>query len=124
MIEGFRPYYMAAGAPTITFTKNGVGISKAAVAKLNNSQYVQVMFDAEGKRMAIQACECNETAATEFAKDAKAEGIRWNTRDLNMTIRKLTGWTVDSHEKYIVDGEYIDGEYPALVFDLNVFRKC
>lgn len=123
MLEGFKPYYMAAGAPSITFTKNGVGISKAAVAKLNNPQYVRILFDGPGRRMAIQVCDEHEPAAIEFARDSKAEGIRWNTRDLSATIKKMTGWSVDRGEKYVVDGEFVDGEYPVLIFEFNNYKQ-
>ena len=46
-LEGFQPYLVVAGSPSVSFSKNGVGISKAAVAKLCNSKFVRVLIDAK-----------------------------------------------------------------------------
>ena len=115
-LEGFQPYLVVAGSPSVSFSKNGVGISKAAVAKLCNSKFVRVLIDAKGKRMAIQICAENDP----LAKSDKPEGIRWNTRDLNQTIQNMTGWTFDENQCYKVEGTFVDDEDgAALVFDLN-----
>ena len=120
-LEGFQPYLVVAGSPSVSFSKNGVGVSKAAVAKLCNSRFVRVLIDAKGKRMAIQICAENDPLATPFAKSEKPEGIRWNTRDLNQTIQSITGWSFDEGNPcYRVEGTFVDDEDgAALVFDLN-----
>ena len=120
-LEGFQPYLVVAGSASISFSKNGLGISKAAVAKLCNSKFVRVLIDAKGKHLAIQVCEEDDPMATPFAKSEKPEGIRWNTKDLNQTILNMTGWTFDDGNPcYRVDGVYVDDEDgPALIFDLN-----
>ena len=124
MLEGFKPYIMAAGAPTITFSKNGLGVSKAAVAKLNNAKHVRILFDQSGKRMAIQVCNEDDFAAVEFAKSEKPEGARWNTRDLSVTIKKITGWSTDNDETYRIDGEFVEDEqHLALVFDFATAKR-
>ncbi len=119
-LEGFRPYIMAPGSLSISFSKNGLGISKAAVAKLRNSPFVKVLLDMQGNRFAIQVCEEDDEAATEFARSKKPEGIRWNTKDLTQTLQKMIGRPIDNKECYRFEGEYLDDDlYPALVFDLN-----
>ena len=120
MLEGFRPYIMASGSVSISFSKNGLGVSKAAVAKLQNSQFVKILLDNENNRLAIQVCDENDPAATEFSKTPKPEGVRWNTKDLVQTIQAMLGKPIDNKELYRIDGIYIDDpEYPALVFNLN-----
>lgn len=119
-LTGFRPYMMAPGSLSISFSKNGLGISKAAVAKLRNSPFVKILLDVEGNRLAIQVCDEDDEAATEFAKTKKPEGIRWNTKDLTQTLQKMTRRPIDNKECYRFEGEYLEDElYPALVFDLN-----
>ena len=119
-LEGFRPYIIAAGSASISFSKNGLGISKAAVAKLRNSSFVKILLNTQNNHFAIQVCEEEDAAATEFAKSKKPEGIRWNTKDLNHTLQKMIGRPVSNGECYKFEGEYIEDEnYPALVFDLS-----
>ena len=121
ILEGFQPYIIAAGSVSITFSKNGLGVSKAAVAKLRNSKHVKILIDGKGKRLAIQICDANDVAATEFSKSEKPEGVRWNTRDLNQTIQSMMGWPTDEKQCYKVEGVYVDDDdYPALVFDLKM----
>lgn len=125
MLEGFQPYLMAAGIVSISFSKNGLGVSKAAVAKLRNARFVKILFDMQNRLMAIQICDENDAAATEFAKSAKPEGVRWNTRDLTQTIQKLLGKPIDDKQLYRIEGTYIDDpQFPALVFDLKEAELC
>lgn len=119
VLEGFRVYYMAAGNPNITFSKNGLGLSKAAVAKLENSPYAQVLFDYEGKRLAIIKCTAADAGCTRLAR-GKREGARWNSSDFVETIKRITGWSVENGERYTVTGEYIESDgQPGLIFDLQ-----
>lgn len=120
-LSGFQPYLLVAGSASISFSRNGLGVSKAAVARLGNSKFVRILIDGKGKRLAIQVCEENDPIATPFSKSEKAEGVRWNTKDLNQTILNMTGWTFDEKKQcYKVEGTYVEDEDgPALIFDLN-----
>lgn len=118
MLNGFKLYYMAPGGHTITFTKNGLGFSKAVVAKMENPRFVKILFDKPGKRMAIQMCEESDDGATTFSRTEKPEGMRWNTRDLTATIRNITGWAVDDGQTYRVEGEWLEDQC-AFVFDFT-----
>lgn len=119
VLDGFRTYYMASGSPTITFSKNGLGVSKAAVAKLENSPFAKIMFDYHGKRLAIIKCDESEEGSTRLAR-GKKDGARWNSSDFVETIKQLTGWKVDNGERYTVIGEYIEhNNQPGLIFDLT-----
>jgi hypothetical protein len=119
ILDGFRTYYMASGAPSITFTKNGLGVSKAAVAKLDNSPYVKILFDYDGKRMAIVKCLKNESGSAKFYREQK-DGARWNSADLSKTIKRITQWSINSGERYTINGDYVeyDGQ-PTLIFDFD-----
>ncbi len=120
-LSGFQPYLLVAGSASISFSRNGLGVSKAAVARLGNSKFVRILIDGNGKRLAIQVCEENDPMATPFSKSEKPEGVRWNTKDLNQTILNMTGWTFDEKKQcYKVEGTYVEDEDgPALIFDLN-----
>lgn len=108
-LEGFKQYYMAGGAPTATFSKNGLGISKAAVAKLNNADYVRILFNKKAMQMALMVCGEGDDGAARFAREKK-DGARWNSRDLAQTIREMTHWVVDGSQRYTVTGEYVEVE--------------
>lgn len=117
-LDGFRLYLPTTGEATATLTKNGLGMSKAVIAKLGKCEYVRILFDYEGKRMAIVKTDENDDAKTEFARAGKNTGIRWNSKDLVSTICQITGWKVDNEEKYTVPGEYsVDDD--AMIFDFN-----
>ena len=119
-LEGFVPYILASGPVSISISKNGLGVSKAAVAKLQNAPFVRILIDTKNNRLAIQVCDESDPAATVFSRSEKAEGLRWNTKDLNMTLRKMLGKPVENGECYRIDGDFIeDDHYPALIFDLN-----
>ena len=120
MLEGFQPYILAPGSVSISFSKNGLGVSKAAVAKLRNSQFVRILLDNTNNRLAIQICDENDPAATEFSKTPKPEGVRWNTKDLIQTIQTMLGKPIDNKELYRIEGTYIDDpNQPALIFNLS-----
>ena len=85
-LEGFKVYIPTTGDANLTLTKNGLGISKATVSKLNCSTYVKVLIDYQRRRMAIVETNEDDPARTEFARDGKNAGLRWNSRDLIKTL--------------------------------------
>lgn len=117
-LEGFKVYLPTTGDANLTLTKNGLGISKATVSKLNCSEYVRILMDYQGRRMAIVETDENDTAKTEFARDGKKVGIRWNSRDLIKTLCQMNRWTLENGEKYTIPGEY-SVEESAMIFDFN-----
>ncbi len=117
-LEGFKVYLPTTGDANLTLTKNGLGISKATVSKLNCSEYVRILMDYQGRRMAIVETDENDTAKTEFARDGKNVGIRWNSRDLIKTLCQMNRWTLENGEKYTIPGEY-SVEESAMIFDFN-----
>ena len=72
-LSGFQPYLLVAGSASISFSRNGLGVSKAAVARLGNSKFVRILIDGKGKRLAIQVCEENDPMATLFSKSDKPD---------------------------------------------------
>ena len=107
-LAGFQPYFVVPGSASISFSRNGLGVSKAAVAKLCNSKFVRILIDKPGKRLAIQVCKENDPMATPFS-------------NLNQTILNMTGWTFDEKKQcYKVEGTCVEDEDgPALIFDLK-----
>lgn len=75
-------------------------------------------MDYQGRRMAIVETDENDTAKTEFARDGKNVGIRWNSRDLIKTLCQMNRWTLENGEKYTIPGEY-SVEESAMIFDFN-----
>ena len=115
-LEGFKVYIPTTGDANLTLTKNGIGISKATVSKLGCSEYVKVLIDYQGRRMAFVETNENDPAKTEFARNGKNSGLRWNSRDLVKTLCQMNGWHLDNGEKYTIPGEY-SVEDSAMVFD-------
>ena len=117
-LEGFKVYIPTTGDANLTLTKNGLGISKATVSKLNCSTYVKVLIDYQRRRMAIVETNEDDPARTEFARDGKNAGLRWNSRDLIKTLCHMNKWTLDNGEKYTIPGEY-SVEDSAMIFDFT-----
>lgn len=117
-LEGFKVYVPTTGDANLTLTKNGLGISKATVSKLNFSKYVRILMDYQGRRMAIVETDESDAAKTEFARNGKNTGIRWNSRDLIKTLCQMNGWTLNDGDKYTIPGEY-SVEESAMIFDFN-----
>ena len=117
-LEGFKVYIPTTGDANLTLTKNGIGISKATVSKLNCSAYVKILIDYQGRRMAIVETDESDPAKTEFARDGKNTGLRWNSRDLVKTICQMNKWTFESGQKYTIPGEF-SVEDGAIIFDFN-----
>lgn len=117
-LEGFKVYIPTTGDANLTLTKNGLGISKATVSKLNCSTYVKVLIDYQRRRMAIVETSEDDPARTEFARDGKNAGLRWNSRDLIKTLCHMNKWTLDNGEKYTIPGEY-SVEDSAMIFDFT-----
>ena len=117
-LEGFKVYIPTTGDANLTLTKNGLGICKATVSKLNCSTYVKVLIDYQRRRMAIVETNEDDPARTEFARDGKNAGLRWNSRDLIKTLCHMNKWTLDNGEKYTIPGEY-SVEDSAMIFDFT-----
>lgn len=117
-LEGFTVYIPTTGDTNLTLTKNGLGISKATVSKLNCCAYVKVLIDYKGRRMAIVETSKDDPVKTEFARDGKNVGLRWNSRDLVKTLCQMNHWTLDNGEKYTIPGEY-SVEDSAMIFDFT-----
>lgn len=115
-LEGFEVYIPTTGDVNLTLTRNGLGVSKAAVSKLNYAAYVKILIDYQGHRMAITETNKEDPEKMEFARKGKNTGLRWSSRDLIKTLCQMNKWTLDNGEKYIIPGEY-SVEDGAMIFD-------
>ena len=117
MLEGFKPIHLTSGLPSISITENGLTFSKSAVLKMDKAQYVLLLLDEEGRRIAIQPCAKDEPNATPFFNPGKkVVSVRWNNKDFLNTIKSLTGWTL-GEQGYRVNGTFMRDDR-ALVFPL------
>lgn len=119
MLEGFSPFDFSEGVPYASFTQNGVTFNKSVTLKLGEPEYARFLINAETKQVAIQACGADEKNATAFyrPKASGALSVRWNARDLLITIERLMGWNF-RETSYRVDGLLLQDER-AVVFDLS-----
>ena len=123
VLDSFVSYNFNAGSPYVSITNNGITFNKAVVIKLGYQRYVVLLVDAEGKRIAVQACSDTTTNAIAFYKEKKSKVIcvRWNGRDLLNTIQEITGWKLKQSGGYRVDGILLKEEN-AILFDLKEAR--
>lgn len=119
VLEGFRTFNFNEGVPYVSVTSNGMTFNKAVIMKLGYPEYVVLLVDDDGKRLAIQACDEDAPNAVAFYKPKKNNvlSVRWNGKDLLNTICELTGWDI-RREAFRIDGVLLREER-AMLFDLN-----
>lgn len=119
MLDGFSAFDFSEGVPYASFTQNGVTFNKSVTLKLGEPEYARFLINTDTKQVAVQACEADEKNATVFyrPKASGALSVRWNTRDLLITIERLMGWNF-REISYRVDGLLLQDER-AIVFDLS-----
>lgn len=119
MLDGFSAFDFSEGVPYASFTQNGVTFNKSVTLKLGEPEYARFLINTDTKQVAVQACEADEKNATVFyrPKASGALSVRWNTRDLLITIERLMGWNF-REISYRVDGLLLQDER-AIVFNLS-----
>ena len=103
----------------ISITSYGLTFSKSCIDSLSYADYVHVLFEDDGVRMAVAPCNKDAEART-FVRDRnspRAGFVRWTDRQLINYIIDLGGIEMGSK------GVRIDGDYLAsdnvLLFDLR-----
>ena len=118
-LSGFTPFNFSEGIPYVSITPNGVTFNKAVVMKMGYPDFVLLLIDDYGKRIALQACDESTPNAVRFYKPKKGNviSVRWNSKDLLNTIQGITGWNLEEIA-FKVDGILLR-EDRAMIFDLN-----
>ena len=118
-LSGFTPFNFSEGIPYVSITPNGVTFNKAVVMKMGYPDFVLLLIDDYGKRIALQACDESTPNAVRFYKPKKGNviSVRWNSKDLLNTIQGITGWNLEEIA-FKVDGVLLR-EDRAMIFDLN-----
>lgn len=119
MLENFTAFNFAEGVPYVSVTNHGVTFNKSVVMKLNYPEYVVLLIDEAGKRIAIQKCGSATPNAVSFYKPKKSNviSVRWNGKDLLNTLQSITGWDLNKNG-FRVDGILLKDE-DAMLFDLT-----
>ena len=118
-LSGFKVFNFNEGVPYLSITPNGVTFNKSVVMKLDYPDYVLLLIDSDGQRIALQACDQDTPNAVQFYKPNKRDvlSVRWNGRDLLNTIQSITGWNL-RETAYRADGFLLRDER-AMIFDLT-----
>ena len=109
LLDSFKPRKLVAGSPFISITDNGVSLNKSAVDRLEYAEYVKILVDEDGKRLAIQICESDDADKTPFvnaSKGKEAQYVRWNNREF---IKQLLSWA--PNDELMRNGFKVPGEY-------------
>ena len=87
--------------------------------KLGYPEFVLLLIDAEGKRVAVQSCTEDTANSMRFFKEKKSNviSVRWNGRDLLNTLERIMGWDLKK-TSYRVEGMVLPEEN-AVLFDLT-----
>ena len=116
--EFFAHMYEAA----VTFRYDSLSFNSAAINKIDDAMYVQILINPSKKRMVVKMCDMDEKNATKWCKIDKKTGKRASRR---MTARMfcaklydLLGWAPDN--RYKIQGTVMRCEDETiLVFNLE-----
>ena len=113
ILDTFKPKKLVVGSPFMTITENGVSINKSGIDRLEYAEFIKILIDEEGKRVAIQVCSSDDPNKVQFVSQDKKESthyVRWNNREF---IKQLMSWgpTDELRSKgFKVPGEYLSDD--------------
>lgn len=94
-LSKFQPYNLISGAATLSITKNGLTLSKAAVQKMGTPRYAKLLINDTDKMVAFMVCEELGEGCFDFIKDPAKESthFRLNNKELLFTLCNLMNWS-------------------------------
>ena len=106
--------------PSFTFSDGKIGVNTACVRRVPEAEYVQILVNAEAKKMAVRIAREEDIHSFQWAKTK--EGKRFprqvTGRILFMKIFDLMGWNPD--HRYKIVGKFQKANEELLfVFNLN-----
>lgn len=117
-INDFKTINLTSGFPSISITKNGITFNKAAIMKLDEVGFVNLLFDEDDKVLAVKACKKEDDKAIAFLRAGKKVlSVRWNFKDFLQTLESLMNWKLED-QGYRVKGLF-DRDQMVLFFDLK-----
>ena len=118
MKEGYKPFILVNGIPSISVTDNGLTFSKSAVVKLGCPAYVNLYIDAEKKMLAVEPGEEGSPQAIAFYRpnDRNIITVRWNNKDLLGYLCAVMNWDLKTNS-YKVSGTY---DYNENIFEFDM----
>lgn len=118
ILDGFEVKKLVIGSPSMTVTENGISFNKSAISKLGYPQYVKILIDPLGKRLAIQICSIDDENKVRFVKSNKDSLVRWNYHDFTASLQKWVN--KDMRVKGFKIPAHLLAEEKALLFDFNL----
>lgn len=118
VLDSFKPRKLVVGSPYLSVTANGVSLNKSAIDRLEYAEFVKLLIDEEGKRLAIQISDSDDQDKVPFVNPGKkrdAQYVRWNNREFT---KQLLNWApnLELKEKgFKVPGQYYQDE-KAFIF--------
>ncbi len=105
----------------VIFEDNKMRFTKAVAIELGNPQFVRLLMDADGKRIAIQVAKGNESNVIKFVQEKDKEPnnksvIYQNVVIVDMIRTMMPSW--EKGKKYFVKG-VVSREDKAIVFNLK-----
>lgn len=118
MKEGYKPFILVNGIPSISVTDNGLTFSKSAIVKLGCPAYVNLYIDPEKKKLAVEPGEEGSPQANAFYRpnDRNIITVRWNNKDLLGYLCAIMNWDLKTNS-YKVTGIF---DYDDNIFEFDM----
>jgi hypothetical protein len=116
----FKPYTLISGVSSVSITKNGVSLSKAALLKLGKPDYVRLLINEDDKQIAFAVAQSSDEDKIKCLlgkKDSETLIFRINNRDLLNKITIMLGCKYEDLSLRCT-GDFFDDD-KIMVIDLN-----
>lgn len=122
----WKAYNFSECVPKISITENGITFNKGCLQKLENPEYVSILFNYDDKQMAlVKSCkEQKSDYRVGFYKKGLAREmtcVRLNQENLIKQVEYMMNWELRK-DAFRCDGVYIESD-KAIIFSLSEAKR-
>ena len=116
LLQGFEKVSLNNNAPAVSVSNYGLTFNKAVVDTMRGPDYIDLLLDEKGKRIAIRPSN-EETSIPFCINKSNIVNARINNKEFSRKLFSIMGWEYRP-TSYKVSGEWYSEEQ-AFIFELN-----
>jgi len=116
LLQGFQKVNLNNNSPAVSVSNYGLTFNKAVVDTMRGPDYIDLLLDEQGKRIAIKPSN-EETSIPFCINKSNIVNARINNKDFSRRLFNLMGWEY-CPTSYKVLGEWYSEEQ-VFIFDLK-----
>jgi len=116
ILQGFEKISLNSNAPAVSISNYGLTFNKAIVDTMHGPDFIDLLLDESGKRIAIKVSH-EQTSIPFCINKSNLINARINNKELSRRLFSIMGWEYRP-TSYKVIGEWHSNEQ-VFIFDLN-----